>query len=129
MSYGMHVTLDKGYEEAIEAVTAALKSQGFGILTEIDMKATMKKKLDVDIDRYVILGACNPKIAYRAMQTEEQVGLLLPCNVIVYERAGQTHVSFLDPDGMMQMAGNADLEPIAAEARQLLETALEQLRN
>ena len=84
-AYGFRATLNVPYEEAIEKATVALKEEGFGILTEIDVKATLKKKLDADFRHYIILGACNPKLAYQALQNELEIGLLLPCNVIVYE--------------------------------------------
>jgi uncharacterized protein (DUF302 family) len=85
--YGLQTTLSTSYENAIEKTTTALKEQGFGVLTEIDVKATMKKKLDADFQKYIILGACNPNLAYQALNSELDIGLLLPCNVIVYEKA------------------------------------------
>lgn len=126
--YGIRKTMDVPFEEAIEKVTGRLREQGFGVLTEIDMKATLKKKLGVDIRRYVILGACNPNLAYKAMQNELEIGLLLPCNVIVYETDdGQATVSFIDPLMMMGITGNKALEEVAIEARKRLDTALEAL--
>ena len=126
--YGIRKTMDVPFEEAIEKVTGQLREQGFGVLTEIDMKATLKKKLGVDIRRYVILGACNPNLAYKAMQNELEIGLLLPCNVIVYETDdGQATVSFIDPLMMMGITGNKALEEVAIEARKRLDTALEAL--
>ncbi|MCB0168237.1 MAG: DUF302 domain-containing protein, partial [Anaerolineae bacterium] len=96
--YGLKTTLDVAYETAIELATSALKAEGFGVLTEIDVKATLKKKLDIDFRRYIILGACNPNLAHQALQTELELGLLLPCNVIVYENdEGQSVVSIVDP--------------------------------
>lgn len=120
---GTQVHLDASYEEAIEKVTAALKEQGFGILTEIDVKATMKKKLDVDFKKYAILGACNPPLAHRALTTEPAIGLLLPCNVIVYEdeEAGGSVVSLVDPISMLGFVDNPELTPVAQEARLRLE--------
>lgn len=123
-AYGMNRTIDASYETAIEKITAALKDQGFGILTEINMQATLKKKLDVDTDKYMILGACNPHLAYHALQNEQEVGLLLPCNVIVYEHEGKTTVSILDPEVMMGVSGNDALKSVAGQAREKLETAL-----
>lgn len=125
---GLTKTLDATYEQAIEQVTAVLKEQGFGVLTEIDVKATLKKKIDADFRRYVILGACNPKLAYRALSAELDVGLLLPCNVIVYETdAERTTVSLVDPLSMLGVIDNADLQPVADEARSRLETAFNAL--
>ncbi|MFH1965323.1 MAG: DUF302 domain-containing protein [Acidobacteriota bacterium] len=126
--YGIRKTMDVPFEEAIEKVTGQLREQGFGVLTEIDMKATLKKKLGVDIRRYVILGACNPNLAYKAFQNELEIGLLLPCNVIVYETDDrQATVSFIDPLMMMGITGNKALEEVAIEARKRLDTALEAL--
>lgn len=120
---GIQVHLDTTYEGAIEQVTAALKEQGFGVLTEIDVKATMKKKLDVDFRKYVILGACNPPLAHQALTTEPAIGLLLPCNVIVYEdeERGGAVVSLVDPLAMMGFIDNPGLGPVASEARARLE--------
>jgi uncharacterized protein (DUF302 family) len=101
-AYGFRTTLNVPYEKAIEKTTAALKEEGFGVLTEIDVKATLKKKLDADFRRYIILGACNPNLAYQALQNELEIGLLLPCNVIVYEtNEGQSTVSIVDPLSML----------------------------
>jgi uncharacterized protein (DUF302 family) len=120
--YGMVVHLDAPYEEAVAQATAALQTEGFGVLTEIDVKATMKKKLDVDFPRYVILGACNPMLAHRALTAEPELGLLLPCNVIVYENdEGGSTVSIVDPVQMLGVAGNPALQPIAGEVRERLE--------
>ncbi len=120
---GIQVHLDVPYEAAVEQVTAALKEQGFGVLTEIDVKATMKKKLDVDFQKYVILGACNPPLAHRALSAEPAIGLLLPCNVIVYEDEAQggSVVSLVDPIAMLGFIDNAALAPVAQEARARLE--------
>lgn len=124
--YGFGTTLDMPYEAAIERVTAALAEQGFGILTRIDVKDTLKKKLDVDTKPYIILGACNPPLAHRAMTAEPGIGLLLPCNVIVYEgdTPDQAVVSFVDPLAMVQMSGNEALADVATEAQARLKTAL-----
>ncbi len=120
--YGFGTTLNVPYEEAVERVTAALKTQGFGVLTQIDVQATLKQKLNVDHRRYVILGACNPPLAHRALQAEPEVGLLLPCNVIVYEgeRDGESVVSIVDPLAMMQMSDNPELASVAAQAEEKL---------
>jgi uncharacterized protein (DUF302 family) len=124
-SYGLSATVNLSYQDAIDAITAALKTQGFGILTTIDVKETLHKKLDVDFRPYVILGACNPDLAYRGLQAERDLGLLLPCNVIVYDNLdGTSTVSVLDPGQMMGFAGNPALEPIAIEARDRVQKAL-----
>jgi uncharacterized protein (DUF302 family) len=112
------------YVQAVEHVTAALKDQGFGVLTEIDVRTTLKKKLDVDFRKYVILGACNPPLAHQALTTELEIGLLLPCNVIVYEDDGGSVVSIADPIAMMHVANNPLLEPVAAEARVRLQRVI-----
>lgn len=121
VDYGMVTLLGASYEDAIAKVTAALKEEGFDILSEIDVKATMKEKLDLDFPKYVILGACNPKFAHQALTIEPQLGLLLPCNVIVYEDEGGTTVSIVDPAQMMSVASNPALEPVAAEVRERLQ--------
>jgi uncharacterized protein (DUF302 family) len=120
--YGFGTTLNVPYEEAVEKVTAALKTQGFGVLTQIDVQATLKQKLNVDHRRYLILGACNPPLAHRALQAEPGVGLLLPCNVIVYEgeRDGESVVSIVDPLVMMQVSDNPELAAVATQAEEKL---------
>ncbi len=126
--YGFQTTLNLPYEAAIEKVTAALKDEGFGVLTEIDVKATLKQKLDADFRRYVILGACNPGLAHRALQTELNIGLLLPCNVIVYEEDdGQSTISIVDPITMLGVVANESLQPVADEAQARLTRVIEQL--
>ncbi len=115
--YGTRVHLDVPYEVAVEQTTAALKAEGFGVLTTIDVRATLKQKLDVDFRRYVILGACNPPLAHRALTTELELGLLLPCNVIVYEDdsgAGSV-VAAVNPHVMLATGINSDLLPVADE--------------
>ncbi len=126
-NYGFGTRLNMSYEQAIEKVTAALKEQGFGVLTEIDVKTTLKKKLDVDFQKYAILGACNPGLAHQALMGEAEIGLLLPCNVIVYEdaEAGDTVVSFIDPVIMMSMVDNPKLSAVANEAGTRLRYALQ----
>ena len=116
-AYGFQAKLDVPYEAAIEKVTAALKEEGFGVLTEIDVKATMKKKLDADFRKYVILGACNTNLAYQALSKELEIGLMLPCNVIVYDdEDGGSTVSIIDPMMMLGVAQMADLNDVANEA-------------
>ena len=115
--YGFGINLPVAYEEAITLVVEALKAEGFGVLTEIDVKATMKTKLDVEVQPYVILGACNPKLAYRGLQAEPELGLLLPCNVIVYDSGdGSSRVSVVDPLQMLGVVENPALQPVADEA-------------
>jgi uncharacterized protein (DUF302 family) len=115
--YAFRTRLDLPYEQAVERVTAALKVEGFGILTEIDVKATLKKKLDADFRKYVILGACNPSLAHQALNTELEIGLLLPCNVVVYEEDGGSVVSIVDPISMLGVVESPGLDPVAGEAR------------
>jgi uncharacterized protein (DUF302 family) len=110
-------------------VTEALKQEGFGILTQIDVKETLKKKLNVDFPKYVILGACNPHLAHKALSAETEIGLLLPCNVIVYERKdGSTVVAAQDPDAALGIVGNPGLAPIAKDARERLVRVIESLK-
>ena len=122
--YGIRTKVSLPYEEAVERITTALKEQGFGILTTIDVKETLKKKLDVDFHKYIILGACNPPLAHRALTTEQEIGLLLPCNVIVYEEDGGSVIAAADPIAMMSIVQNEELNAVAREARERLERAL-----
>lgn len=116
------------FEHAVEKVTAALKSEGFGVLTEIDVTATLKKKLDVDFRRYVILGACNPKLAHRALEAEPQIGLLLPCNVVVQEAPeGGVVVSIADPRAMFTVVDNAAVASVAAETEERLRRVIDEV--
>jgi uncharacterized protein (DUF302 family) len=125
--YGILRTVELSYEQAVQRITETLKAQGFGILTEIDVKATLKKKLDQDFTRYVILGACNPPLAFRALSEEIDVGLLLPCNVNVYvhPRTGKTVVAAIDPQVLVEVTGRRELQPIAEEVRAKLTAAIE----
>ena len=118
------VVLSVPFAEAITATKAALAAHGFGVLTEIDMQHTLKAKVDKDMDAYVILGACNPRLASAALDVEPHVGVLLPCNVVVREVDGTVHVDALDPGLMVSMTGRDELAPIAAEARRLIGDAL-----
>ena len=128
MSYYLSKTLDTPFEAAVERVTEALKKEGFGVLTEIDMRATMKKKLDVDIQKYRILGACNPPLAYQAIQAEDKIGLMLPCNVIVQEVAGGgTEVAAIDPVASMQAVNNPKLGEVGEQVRDKLKRVIDSL--
>lgn len=126
-AYGFSRELSCSYEEAMRRVKEALKEEGFGVLTEIDVKQTLHEKLEADFRRYVIIGACNPSLAHRALQAELDVGLLLPCNVVVYEKDEGAVVTIFDPEAGMRLAGNPMLTGIAAEAKQRLVRALESL--
>ena len=128
MEYYFSKTITDSFENAIQKVTKALKSEGFGILTEIDLKATLKKKLDVDFYKYTILGACYPQFAYKALVTEDKIGVMLPCNIIVQEKvAGQIEVSAVDPAASMQAIKNDKLTKIATEISDRLKKVIEQL--
>lgn len=125
MTYGITTSVHRPFDDTVAAVREALAEQGFGVLTEIDMAATMKKKLDVDIPPQVILGACNPPLAHRALQAEKSVGLLLPCNVVVRDEGdGTTAVEALDPQVMVGVTGNPALSSVADEAATRLRAAL-----
>ena len=124
MQYGMSKTVGLTYEQAVEKVTAELKKEGFGVLTTIDVKETLKAKLNVEFPRYIILGACNPPFAHKALQAEEHIGLLLPCNVIVYEKAGTTVVAAFDPMVMTAVMDNPGMLPIAKEVRERLDRVI-----
>ena len=128
--YGITTILDIGYDEAVERTRAALAEQGFGVLTEIDVAATMKAKLDVDLPPYVILGACNPPLAHRAISAEPSIGLLLPCNVVV-RSVDDTHtlVEAMDPQVMVQVTGDPRLAEVADEAKTKLAAALQALND
>jgi uncharacterized protein (DUF302 family) len=127
-AFGIGKTLDLGFDEALARVPEALKAEGFGVLTEIDVQATLKKKLDVDFRRYRILGACNPPFAHRALQHSLDVGLLLPCNVIVYEADdGKTVVSAVDPMQTMAAQGDPEMRPLAEQVQQKLRRVIDSL--
>lgn len=125
MKYGFSKTTEYNFEQAIEKVTEELKKEGFGVLTTIDVKDTLKKKIDVDFKKYTILGACNPKLAHSALQVEEEIGLLLPCNVIVYEKNEKTVVSIFDPRVMTLVIENPEMKPVAEEVKNKLQRVLE----
>lgn len=124
MQYGFSKTVDMPFEQAIEKVTTELKKEGFGVLTSIDVKETLKQKINVDFKKYTILGACNPPIAHKALQEEEEIGLLLPCNVIVYEKDDKTRVSIFDPMVMTWIMENDQMKPIATEVQEKLQRVL-----
>ncbi|SHG36655.1 Uncharacterized conserved protein, DUF302 family [Fodinibius roseus] len=128
MKYFTSKTTDRSYEQAIADVTELLKEEGFGVLTEIDVKETLKKKLDVDFKKYKILGACNPNFAHQALQAEDKIGVMLPCNVIVEEHEdGTVEVSAVDPVASMQAVDNDKLQPIAEQVRANLKKVINKL--
>lgn len=126
-SYGITTRIDVPYEEAVEKVKSALKEEGFGILTEIDVQATLKQKLGIDTEKYVILGACNPPLAHRAITADPLVGLLLPCNVIVFEENGKSVVSAMAPIAMMTGVTNEAILSVARDVQPKLERAVKSL--
>jgi len=117
MRYGISKIVNLSYEQAVKKVTEELKKEGFGVLTTIDVKDTLKKKLNLDFRKYVILGACNPPLAHKALEAEEEVGLLLPCNVIVYEKGHETVVSAFDPQVMAKIIENPAVDSVADEVK------------
>ncbi|MDR8391484.1 DUF302 domain-containing protein [Aliifodinibius sp. S!AR15-10] len=128
MEYFTSQKVDLSYDQAIEKVTGLLEEEGFGVLTEIDVKDTLKKKLDVDFKKYKILGACNPNFAHKALQAEDKIGVMLPCNVIVEENEdGTVEVSAVNPVASMQAVSNEGLQPIADEVRKRLEKVINNL--
>jgi uncharacterized protein (DUF302 family) len=126
MSYYLSRTVDAAFDEVVQRVTAALKEEGFGVLTDIDVQATLKSKLGADMPAYRILGACNPSFAHQALQIEDKLGVLLPCNVIVRDAGGgQTEVAAIDPVTSMDQTGNQELASLAEEVRVRLRRAVE----
>jgi uncharacterized protein (DUF302 family) len=126
MSYYFNKFVDMGFDEAIDKVTEELKKEGFGVLTEIDVKLALKKKLDVDFRKYRILGACNPQYAYKALQAEDKIGTMLPCNVIVQETEdGKVEIAAIDPVASMQSVQNESLGEIATTVRSKLKQVIE----
>jgi uncharacterized protein (DUF302 family) len=117
-------TVGLGFDEAIKRVTEELAKEGFGVLTEIDVKATLKKKLDIDVAPYRILGACNPQFAHQAIELEPQIGALLPCNVVVRDEKGKTRVDIMDPKAVLKLVERPEIEGIATEVRTRLERVL-----
>ncbi len=128
MSYYFSTVTDLNYEDAIAKTTEELKKEGFGVLTEIDVKTTLKNKIDVDFPKYIILGACNPQFAHKALLAEEHIGSMLPCNVVVRENnAGQTEVFAVDPVASMSAVENADLASLAQQVQQKLKAVIENI--
>ena len=125
--YAFGKTVSMGFDQAVAAVTQALAKEGFGVLTEIDVQATLKKKLNLDRPPYKILGACNPQFAAKALDAEPQIGALLPCNVVVRVDGGKTIVEFMDPDAVLQLVGRPEVGTIAAEVRSRLERVMNAL--
>jgi len=130
MTYSYQKTVNLSYEQALEKTTKELQKEGFGVLTEIDVKATMKKKLDVDYNNYKILGACNPPLAHQALSADPEMGVLLPCNVIVYEaEGGKTVVSAIDAAAMFSVVGRVDILPVAEEVNRKLKNVIDNVSN
>jgi len=128
MSYSISKVVDLTYDEALEKVTEELKKEGFGVLTEIDVKATLKEKLAVDVPKYKILGACNPPFAHKALKAEPGVGLLLPCNVVVYEtESGETTVAAINAEAMLSIIGRDDIVPIAEEVNKRMNRVIDNM--
>ncbi len=123
--YTLTTTTTDSFAGAVERVRDELREEGFGVLCEIDVQATLKEKLGVDREPYLILGACNPPLAHRALETEPELGVLLPCNVVVYERDGETHVSAVDAERMLSIVGDDRLAPVADEVRRRLAVVVE----
>jgi uncharacterized protein (DUF302 family) len=118
--YTLTTTIDAPFAETVERVREELKAEGFGVLCEIDVRATLREKLGVEQDEYTILGACNPPLAHQALSAEPELGTLLPCNVVVYRAGGTTHISAVDAERMLSIVGNSELAPIAGQVRDRL---------
>ncbi|OGN89362.1 MAG: hypothetical protein A2Z74_04065 [Chloroflexi bacterium RBG_13_46_9] len=127
MKYNYKKQVNISYSEAVTKVKAELQKEGFGVMTEIDVKATLKKKLNVDFDNYIIIGACNPPFAYQALQAEKDIGLLLPCNVIVYDDGGKTFAASILPTQAMNMIENKKLQDIAVQVESKLKKVIDNL--
>jgi uncharacterized protein (DUF302 family) len=123
--YTLTATTERPFHDAVERVREELKAEGFGVLCEIDVQATLREKLGVEQEPYVILGACNPPLAHRALAAEPELGTLLPCNVVVYQRDGETHISAIDAERMLSIVGNDELAPVAAQVRDKLAAVVE----
>jgi uncharacterized protein (DUF302 family) len=129
VDYGMTIRTSIPFDEAVARVRDALQAQGFGVLTEIDVKATLRDKLGQDMEDYLILGACNPPLAHRALSADRKIGLLLPCNVVVRTADGQTIIEALNPQVMVQVAGQPSIKPVADEATSRIRAALDSVRD
>jgi uncharacterized protein (DUF302 family) len=125
--YGITREVEDGFSETVEKTEEELSEQGFGVLTEINIRKKLEKKLDVEFQNYTILGACSPSHAYEALQQETELGLLLPCNVIVYEEEGTVYVSAVDPETLLNVTGNEDLEEVAGEIKEKLTKAVDEV--
>ena len=123
--FTLSTTTSTPFAEAVERVRSELQEEGFGVLCEIDVRATLHEKLGIDEEPYVILGACNPPLAHMALAAEPEVGTLLPCNVVVYERGGETHISAIDAERMLSIVGRDELAPVAAAVREKLAAVVE----
>jgi uncharacterized protein (DUF302 family) len=126
--YGITAEVEYSYSEAIEKTKEVLADHGFGVLSEIEVSEKLREKLDVDFDDYMILGACNPQSAYQGLQEEQELGLLLPCNVIIYRENGKTFVSAIKASKALEVAGNEDLEPIAEEVEKDLKKVINEVK-
>jgi uncharacterized protein (DUF302 family) len=129
MDYGITVRTSALFAQAVARVREALKAQGFGVLTEIDVQATLRARLGEEMEEYLILGACNPPLAHRALSADRRIGLLLPCNVVIRTEAGQTVIEALDPQAMVAVTGEPSLQPVADEAARRLRAALDSLQD
>ena len=127
MGYGLQIDLEEPFDEVLPKVRESLAQSGFGILTEIDIKKTLKNKIDVDVEEQVILGACNPRFAYQGLQVEPSLGVLLPCNVVVRRTGEITVVEAVDPEAMFTVTKNPEMEPLADQVRTVLKEALDRL--
>ncbi len=125
--YALTGETELGFEQAVARVRKELETEGFGVLTEIDVRATMRKKLGIEVEPYLILGACNPTFAHQALELEAELGVLLPCNVVVYERGEQTIVSAIDAERMLSIVDNSELASVAAEIRSRLARVVERV--
>jgi uncharacterized protein (DUF302 family) len=124
-SYTLNTTSELGFADAVERVRDELKAEGFGVLCEVDVQATLKERLAVDSEPYVILGACNPALAHQALAAEPELGVVLPCNVVVYRGERTTHIAAIDAERMLSIVGNSELTPVAAQVRETLARVVE----
>ena len=127
MDYGHKKEVNLSFEDAVKKAREELSKEGFGVLTEINVKETLKKKLDIEHDDYIILGACNPSLAHKALSTEKDIGLMLPCNMIVYRNEGKTYAAVISPIKQMEKVGNPDLKNVAPEVEEKMKRVLENI--